>query len=183
MKRRLLPPLFCLFVKLSFLTMKLLESLKLVACETPELRVVSMVNRWTLRMGLRVTPEKVLLLLPHCLQHHECPHRITYSIHNCRRCGRCVVGELAALSEEAGVEARVTTGGTLARRLLSEKAPELVVAVACPRDLGQGMMDALPLPSLGIMNSRPNGDCFDTTVQAASLRGILGQVLKTRNSQ
>ncbi len=183
MKRRVFPRAFCLSVRLRYLWLKLLEALGIVRRETPELTVIAMINRKTLGLGLKVAPDKVLLLLPHCLQHHDCPHRITFSIENCRRCGRCVVGELAALSGERGVEARVTTGGTLARRLLAEKRPGIVVAVACPRDLGQGMMDALPLPSLGVLNSRPNGDCFDTSVQVSDLRRELARVLPDRKDQ
>ncbi len=177
MKRRLLPALFCLRVKAAFFLLKLLEALALVPREAPELHAVSAVTRKTLKLGITAPADRILLLLPHCLQHHECPHRVTYSIDNCRRCGKCVIGEIVELSGSMGVEARVTTGGTLARRLLREKAPALVVAVACPRDLGQGIIDSLPIPAIGVLNSRPNGDCFDTAVAVDRLREMLLRVL------
>jgi hypothetical protein len=163
--------------------MKFLEALKLASPMAAELAVVASVNRRTLSMKTLYSPDRVLLLLPHCLQFHECPRRITFDIKNCVRCGGCVVGALSEMACEMGVSARVITGGTLARRLLKEKNPGLVVAVACPRDLGQGMLDALPLPALGILNTRPNGDCFDTTVSVEDVRGMLEIVMKKEGSQ
>lgn len=175
--------LFCLGVRVRYLFMKLLEALKIASPMAAELAVVVSVNRKTLSMRTRYSPDRVLLLLPHCLQFHECPRRITFDISNCVRCGGCVVGTLSELASELGVSAKVTTGGTLARRLLREKNPGLVVAVACPRDLGQGILDALPLPALGILNTRPNGDCFDTTVSMEEVRGMLETVLKKAGTQ
>jgi hypothetical protein len=169
--------LFCLSVRVRHLFTKLLEALKLAPSGTAELAVIASINRKTLGLKKRFSPDRVLLLLPHCLQFHECPRRITFDMKNCVRCGGCVVGALSEMAFELGIEARVTTGGTLARRLLREKTPGLVVAVACPRDLGQGMLDALPLPALGVLNARPNGDCFDTTVSMDKMRGMLDLVL------
>lgn len=175
--------LFCLSVKLRYLFLKLLEAMKLAPPETAELAVVASVNSKTLGMKAGFSPERILLLLPHCLQFHECPHRITFDMKNCLRCGRCPVGAIADLAAGMGVEARVATGGTLARRHLVDMNPDLVVAVACPRDLGQGLLDALPLPALGILNARPNGDCFDTTVSLEKLRGVLEHVLEKNARQ
>lgn len=173
-----LPRLFCLGVRGRYLFMKFLEALKLAPPEAAELAVVASVNRKTLGLKTRFSSDRVLLLLPHCLQFHECPLRITFDIKKCLHCGRCVVGALSEMACELGVEARVTTGGTLARRLLREKTPGLVVAVACPRDLGQGLLDALPLPALGVLNARPNGDCFDTNVSTEKVREMFDLVLK-----
>ena len=36
---------------------------------------------------------KVLILLPHCLQKYSCPLKITSSIENCKKCGQCVIGD------------------------------------------------------------------------------------------
>lgn len=177
MSSRLLSRWFTLRVKTGYLLYKFLETLRVVSRERAELLVVSRVSRRTLAGGVRVVPSRVLLLLPHCLQHHECPHRVTYSIGNCLRCGKCQVGGLAEIADEFRVQTRVTTGGTLARRLLKELDPHLVVAVACPRDLGQGILDALPLPAVGVLNRRPRGDCFDTTVSVSEVRSVLERVV------
>jgi len=172
-----LPGLFCLRVKVFYLVLKLLEALNLVDREEPEKRVVAAVNRRILKSGFKSRPEGLLLLLPHCLQFHGCPHRVTFAIDNCRKCGQCPIGGLSALSTELGVSVGIATGGTLARRLLRERNPEIVLAVACPRDLGQGVLDALPVPVLGVTNLRPHGDCFDTEVPLDEVRDMILRVM------
>ncbi len=117
-----------------------------------------------------IPPDRILLLLPHCLQNHNCQHRITFDPGNCRRCGGCPVGELVELAKRTGVKIAVATGGTLARRHVTAENPLAVIAVACPRDLGQGMLDAWPVPVYGIENSRPHGDCLDTQVDTEAVR-------------
>jgi hypothetical protein len=58
----------------------------------------------------------------------------------------------------------VATGGTLARRIVVERRPKLIIAVACERDLSSGIQDSYPLPVYGILNRRPQGPCYDTLV-------------------
>jgi hypothetical protein len=127
--------------------------------------VITLGSEKTLRkLGGSVPPGKILLLLPHCLQRHDCQRRITYDPYNCVRCGKCPVGELLDLVDRTGIKVAIATGGTLARRHVKEMKPVAVVAVACPRDLGQGMLDAHPVPVAGVENTRPVGDCLDTQV-------------------
>ena len=136
----------------------------------PERMVIAVDSLETLGKTRSIPPEKILILLPHCLQNHDCVHRITFDPENCRRCGACQVGELVDLAREKGVRIAVATGGTLARRHVKESRPLAVIAVACPRDLGQGMLDAWPVPVYGIENSRPCGDCVDTRVDVDAVR-------------
>jgi hypothetical protein len=121
-------------------------------------------NQLLLAQHPRATPDKLLLLMPHCLQFHECEFRITGSVVNCKRCGRCAIKGLAELSEKYGVGLAVATGGTLARRIVVERRPHLIIAVACERDLSSGIQDSYPLPVFGIPNHRPHGPCYDTQV-------------------
>lgn len=139
----------------------------------PERMVISLDSLVTVRNIGGIPPERVLLLLPHCLQNHNCPHRITYDPGNCRRCGKCPVGELVELAERTGINIAIATGGTLARRHVQQKKPRAVVAVACPRDLGQGMLDAWPVPVFGIENERPCGDCLDTRVDVSEVERVV----------
>ena len=121
-------------------------------------------NQLVLAQHLRTTPDKLLLLMPHCLQFHECKFRITGSIVHCQRCGQCPIKGLAELSDKYGVGLAVATGGTLARRIVVERRPRLIIAVACERDLSSGIHDSYPLPVFGILNLRPHGPCYDTQV-------------------
>lgn len=119
------------------------------------------------------TPAQVLVLLPHCLQSSQCLRRLTYDINNCKRCGQCPVDGLLALSEAYGVHIAIATGGTIARRIVVQKRPRLIVAVACERDLSSGIQDTYPIPVYGVLNDRPNGPCLDTQVALPHLESAL----------
>ena len=121
-------------------------------------------NQLLLAAHPRATRDKLLLLMPHCLQFHECQFRITGNTVHCQRCGQCDISGLAELSEKYGVGLAVATGGTLARRIVVERRPKLIIAVACERDLSSGIQDSYPLPVFGIINHRPHGPCYDTEV-------------------
>ncbi|MFO7987818.1 MAG: DUF116 domain-containing protein [Desulfatiglandaceae bacterium] len=121
-------------------------------------------NELVLAEADTVKPEELLILLPHCLQYHECTVRITANVHNCKRCGKCKIKDLTMLAEAYQIPIAVATGGTLARRIVVERRPKLIIAVACERDLTSGIQDSYPIPVFGIFNRRPFGPCFDTDV-------------------
>jgi len=121
-------------------------------------------NQLLLAAHPRATPDKLLLLMPHCLQFHECEYRITGNVVHCQRCGQCDISGLTLLAEKYGVGLAVATGGTLARRIVIERRPKLIIAVACERDLASGIQDSYPMPVFGITNHRPHGPCYDTEV-------------------
>jgi hypothetical protein len=125
---------------------------------------VAINNRLVLAEANRVKPHELLILLPHCLQNHECPVRITGDVSNCKACGKCKIKDLVALSEKYHVPISVATGGTLARRIVVEKKPKVIIGVACERDLTSGIQDSYPVPVFGIFNRRPFGPCYDTDV-------------------
>ena len=125
---------------------------------------VAINNQLVMAEAQRVKPEKMLILLPHCLQNHDCDVRITGNVRNCKSCGKCKIKNLAALSEKFHVHVAVATGGTLARKIVVEKRPKIIIAVACERDLTSGIQDAYPIPVFGVFNRRPFGPCYDTDV-------------------
>ncbi|MGQ9689354.1 MAG: DUF116 domain-containing protein [Desulfobaccales bacterium] len=130
-------------------------------------------NQLLLAAHPRVTPDKLLLLMPHCLQFHECKFRITGNTVHCQRCGKCAIKGLSELSEKYGVGLAVATGGTLARRIVVERRPKIIIAVACERDLSSGIQDSYPLPVFGITNKRPHGPCYDTDVDLEKVEEAL----------
>ena len=140
---------------------------------------VAINNQLVLAEAKKVKPEKLLILLPHCLQFHDCNVRITGDVRNCKACGKCRIKELAALAEEYQTPISVATGGTLARRIVVEKRPEIIIGVACERDLTSGIQDSYPIPVFGIFNKRPFGPCFDTDVDidlvTSAVRTFLGR--------
>jgi hypothetical protein len=121
-------------------------------------------NQLVLAEARKVKPDRLLLLLPHCLQFHECKVRIIGNVENCQACGKCKIKDLVTLSKKYHIPVAVATGGTLARKIVVEKRPEVIVAVACERDLTSGIQDTYPIPVFGIFNMRPFGPCYDTDV-------------------
>lgn len=111
----------------------------------------------------------ILVLLPHCLQKDDCTVRITTDIINCEECGGCDIAGIKKLVQAQKVEAAVATGGSLARKLIADKKPDVIVAVACHRDLVDGVRDAWSFPVYAILNERPKGPCHETTVSLASI--------------
>jgi hypothetical protein len=84
--------------------------------------------------------------------------------------------EIAARYE---VPVFVATRGQLARRVIRERRPRAVVAVACERDMMTGLRDvAGKLPVLGLTMQLPNGPCrdavLDLTVLDRWVRALVG---------
>lgn len=134
-------------------------------------------NELVLANNIRVNPEKLLLLLPHCVQASACSLRLHFHPGNCRHCGNCQVGRLLDLKEKYGFKMAIATGGTIARKIVVECRPKMIIAVACERDLTSGIQDSYPLPVFGILNSRPKGPCHDTLVPICHLENAIRQFL------
>lgn len=111
-----------------------------------------------------IKPTRILLLMPHCLQFNDCAIKITSDAYRCQACGKCKIRDLVLLAKKHDVHLSVATGGTLARRRVAEAKPQAIIAVACERDLTSGIQDAYPLPVIGILNDRPFGPCYNTSV-------------------
>jgi geranylgeranyl diphosphate synthase type II len=83
-----------------------------------------------------------VLLLPHCLRHAE-SCKATYDAHGlqCARCREdCAVNLLTARAKELGyLGVCVAPGGRLAVNFIREARPRAVVAVACAKELMEGV--------------------------------------------
>lgn len=138
---------------------------------------IAMNNSLVLSQKVRIKADRILILLPHCLQLVDCDIKITGDIGKCARCDRCDISGLARLAEKYRIDISVATGGTLARKVIMEKRPKLVVAVACEGDLTSGIRDCYPLPVLGILNDRPFGPCYNTSVETGKIDEALRTVV------
>lgn len=124
-------------------------------------------NSMTIAQSKRIKGDRILVLLPHCLQIDICNRKITNDVNNCSRCGKCAVGKLVETGEKYGLRLEVVNGGTLARRRVASFKPNGIIAVACERDLTLGIQDVYPIPVFGVINDRPNGPCVNTCVDMA----------------
>ena len=86
------------------------------------------------------------------------------------------------MGERYDASISIATGGTLARKVIVDKKPTVIVAVACERDLSSGIQDAYPIPVYGILNQRPYGPCVNTQVDFEKLEKAVGFVFDGSSS-
>lgn len=166
-------------VKLFLPLMSLLGRLVGIDKQTVRASFIKVNNELVKSEGHRYPAERILLLMPHCIQNSHCEYRLTYDIDNCRRCGKCALAGLLDLRDKYGIKLAVATGGTIARRIVVEHKPRLIIAVACERDLASGIQDTHPLPVYGILNERPFGPCLDTNVPLHRVEWAINEFLQS----
>ena len=112
---------------------------------------IDIYNTLAVRRGRKVGKGELLVLIPRCLSKQALDG----------------VLEIAGRYE---VPVFVATRGQLARRVIRERRPRAVVAVACERDMMTGLRDvAGKLPVLGLTMQLPNGPCRDATVDLSQM--------------
>lgn len=162
-----------LTVRLMLPLMELLGRFIGVSREEVRLSFIKVNNELVLASEVRCPAENLLILVPHCIQRSDCPYRLTTDPDRCERCGRCPVSGLLALRDRLGVTLCIATGGTIARRIVVESRPRVIIAVACERDLTSGIQDCYPIPVFGLLNERPCGPCRDTRVSLVHLEDMV----------
>lgn len=130
-------------------------------------------NKRVMKNFRKSVPKNIALLLPHCIQNYDCPFRITSDIENCRKCGKCKIQKIIELKEKYKLEVKVATGGTLARLFIKEKRPDLIIAVACKRDLISGIFDTFPMNVYGVYNKIINSPCINTDLSIDEIENVL----------
>jgi hypothetical protein len=122
---------------------------------------IDIYNTLAERRGRKVGTGELLVLIPRCLSKQALDG----------------VLEIAGRYE---VPVFVATRGQLARRVIRERRPRAVVAVACERDMMTGLRDvAGKLPVLGLTMQLPNGPCRDAAIDLSQMeawvRGLVGR--------
>jgi hypothetical protein len=119
---------------------------------------------------------RLLLLLPHCLQFHDCKIRITRDINSCEGCGECDICNLKDIGKRFELKIGIANGGTLARKIVNDLQPDAIIAVACHRDLTDGVRESWKYPVYAILNERPLGPCYDTKVDVVKVERIINRI-------
>lgn len=135
--------------------------------------IIALNNLWVRRRKKKLRPHSVLLLLPACLQSSTCEQNLVHNVWNCKRCGACPVRDVLELAERYDVKVFMATGGRLALMEAKKKTVEAVVAVACEKELREGIVAAFPKAVLAVANLRPHGPCKDTSVNVAEVEAAL----------
>ena len=146
--------------------------------ERIERSFIELSNHLIRQKHVKVDPERLLILVPHCIQKETCLHKVTQNAMNCRRCGQCQVGNLCDFVDQYGINLAIVTGGTLARKVVKELRPKAILAIACERDLTSGIQDVFPLPVIGVLNERPFGPCLNTKVDINKVQQTIELFLK-----
>lgn len=116
---------------------------------------VKVYNALALRRAATIASGELLLLIPRCLS-------------------RATLDGVLALAGTYGVPVFVATRGQLARRVIRERRPRAVVAVACERDMVSGLHDvAAKVPVLGLTMTLPAGPCKDASLDMTTLETYL----------
>jgi len=121
---------------------------------------------------------RLLLLLPHCLQFHDCKIRITRDINSCEDCGECDICNLKDIGKRFELKIGIANGGTLARKIVNDFRPDAIIAVACHRDLTDGVRESWKYPVYAILNERPFGPCYDTKVDVDKVEDIINKLIE-----
>jgi hypothetical protein len=112
---------------------------------------VKVYNALALLRGRKVGKGELLLLIPRCLSKET-------------------LDGVLAIAGKYEVPVFVATRGQLARRVIRERRPRAVVAVACERDMVSGLHDvAGKVPVLGLTMTLPAGPCKDARVNLGQL--------------
>jgi len=135
-------------------------------------------NRLTRLRRAKVLPEQLLLLVPRCLQKNGCPQTLGETIDDCKACGQCNITELLAIREEFGIRCSLAAGGREALAFVRDRRIKAVVAVACEKELMQGILAAMPVPVLGVINIQTNGPCRNTQLDPDLVRAAVRSMLK-----
>lgn len=90
-----------------------------------------------------IKPEQRVLLISHCLRSSEkCTAKMTKTGLGCRDdcSNRCSIGRIRILAEEQGYKGIcIAPGGSMAIKFIKEKKPKGIVAVACMKELAEGV--------------------------------------------
>jgi hypothetical protein len=112
---------------------------------------VKVYNRLAAARSRKVRKGELLLLIPRCL-------------------AKETLDGVLGIAGKYGVPVFVATRGQLARRVIRERRPRAVVAVACERDMVSGLHDvAGKVPVLGLTMTLPSGPCKDARLNLGQL--------------
>lgn len=140
--------------------------------------LVDLNNRLVRMRRIRVNPENLLLLVPRCLQKTGCPQSIGATLDDCRACGNCNITDLLKIRDEFGIRCSLAAGGREALAFVADRRVKAVIAVACGKELFQGICAVFPKPVLAVMNIQTNGPCRNTRLDPERVREAVRSMLR-----
>ena len=116
--------------------------------------------------------ERRAVFLPQCLRSAECPAHLTPEGLECRRCGRCSVGENKAWLEGIGYRVFIVPGSTFIKRMVKKYHPRAIIGVGCLMEVKEGidMADRIGLIAIGVVNFKDG--CVETVADWTRVRDV-----------
>ena len=118
-------------------------------------------------------PNKILLLLPKCLQYFSCDKNIIESVDNCQQCGRCKIKDILQISKKYNLNLKVAPGGHLAKMYVEQINPDIVIAVACQFELIVGLKEVSNYDVIAIPNIIVEKPCVNTDVEIKKIESFI----------
>lgn len=125
----------------------------------------------------KAKPEEILILLPHCIQRHDCDQDVVEDIGNCLRCGKCKMAEFARLRDEYRLNVHVVSGGQEALSVVRDNNVKIIIAVACEKELAAGILSLPTRKIYAIPNIIRTTPCKNTDVDMREVEEILKKVI------
>lgn len=113
----------------------------------------------------RVDPEHLLILAPRCLTREN--NKV-----------------LRQLRDQYGFQMATVGGGSEARMKIKEFRPQMIIAIACERDLLSGFREINPyIPVIGFPNQRPEGPCKNTCISIITIEDTVKRCIGSLSDQ
>lgn len=141
--------------------------------------VITLNNLVRGRKKRNFSPQKVMIMFSHCLQNSKCNRKIIDDLTNCKRCGKCVVKDILDLAERYKVKCSVASGSEMALEKIGKQKLDMIIAIACEKELAGGIKTLLPKRVLAIPNTRPFGPCKDCSVNIKNIEQFLIKSVKS----
>jgi len=121
-------------------------------------------------------PNKVLLIMPRCVQKTGCRSQVQESLDECLACRRCPLGDVAAVCDQHGLPALVAFRSQIAFDMARRQKPDLIVATACHDRLIKALRNVPEVPSLLAPLAGMDRMCINASVDLEWLDAQLAAV-------
>jgi len=166
-KRRIILPRFVLFVlNLMYRPARMLLANIHTSTEIVNQVGIDLINYFNEPLYAKTPLEKRLAVFPHCLRDMNCPARTDSRVGLlCLKCGRCGLGFVKEIADRHDVPVYIVSGSSFVKRIVKEKKPSGMLAVACHQDLYEVMRSIYNntnIPIVGVQLSKDG--CIETEV-------------------
>ena len=127
-----------------------------------DLFVIDAANAVMARAFAQAGPER-MVVMPQCMRAGDCKATLHPADgYQCRRCGKCPLGELSLAAEELGFRFFIVPGDRYAKRLARRFAVDAAIGVACPPELSSALLASMRMGVAAVGVPLARDGCFET---------------------